>query len=100
MLDFFRFEDGKPRLKKLADLKREHGAAIAAVKVADDGTIEVKLHNKNEAVNVLLRSIGAIVERHEHDHAVSMNAGDKLLAALSPEGQRVLADALEALSII
>jgi hypothetical protein len=40
---FFRFEDGKPGLKKLADVQREHGAAIAAVKVADDdGTIEVR----------------------------------------------------------
>ena len=98
MLDFFHFEDGRPRLRKLADLKREHGAAIAAVKVADDGTVEVKLHNKTEAVNVLLRSIGAMVERHEHDHAVAMSPGDRLLASLSPEGQRVLADALEAMS--
>jgi hypothetical protein len=65
MLDFFQFEDGKPRLRNLTELKREHGAAIAAVKVADDGTIEVKLHSKNEAVNVLLRSVGGFVDRHE-----------------------------------
>jgi phage terminase small subunit len=102
MLDFFEFEDGKPRLKKLADLKRENGAAIAAVKVADDGTIEVKLHNKNEAVNVLLRSIGAIVERHEHD--VGPGLGDRLDAArlrlegLSIDDHVMLVEAVKALA--
>ena len=47
--------------------------------MADDGTIEVKLHSKNEAVNMLLRSIGAIIEKNEF--AVTPGLAELLVAA-------------------
>lgn len=83
MLDFFEFKDGRPVLKKLEDLKREQGAAVAAVKVGNDGTIAVKLHNKNEAVNALLRSIGGVVDRLEiTDQRFENMSDDELFADL------------------
>jgi hypothetical protein len=58
--------------------QREHTAALAAIKIEGTGTMELKFHNKTEAVNVLLRSIGAIIERHEHDHTIFPGLGERL----------------------
>ena len=91
MLDFSQFEDGKPRLKNLADLRRHHGGAIAAVKVGDDGTIEIKLHNKNDAVNVLLRSIGALPQDGAN---ATVNVMNNVFGDLSFDEQQALADAI------
>lgn len=106
VLDFFKSENGELVPKPISELKREHTAALAAIKVDKTGTVELKFHNKTEAVNVLLRSIGAITERHEHDHAYAFGTGlgERLdrarqrLANLRLEDQRALADALESFS--
>jgi phage terminase small subunit len=101
VLDFFKFENDKLVPKNLSELKREHTAALAAIKVDEEGTVDLKFHNKNEAVNILLRSIGGIVEKHEYDAkpglADRLNAARLRLENLGIEDQRVLADALEAL---
>jgi hypothetical protein len=56
--------------------------------VDEKGAIELKLHNKTEAVNVLLRSVGGIVERHEHD--VGQGLGERLKAAVLRAEQAAL----------
>jgi len=58
-LDYF--EDDGP--KKISALTREQAAAISAIKFNDEGSVaELKFHSKPEAVNTLLRSLGAIKE--------------------------------------
>jgi hypothetical protein len=66
VLDFFKTENGKLVPKPISELKREHTAALAAIKVNEAGALELKFHSKTEAINMLLRSIGAIVDRHDH----------------------------------
>jgi hypothetical protein len=101
VLDFFKSEDGRLVPRPISELKRDHTAALAAIKVDKSGALELKFHNKTEAVNVLLRSIGGIVEKHEHDVgrglAERLDAARLRLEQLSLEDQRVLADTLEAL---
>jgi phage terminase small subunit len=60
VLDFFKTVNGRLVPKHLSELKRDHTAALAAIKVEEGGTVDLKFHNKNEAINVLLRSIGGI----------------------------------------
>jgi phage terminase small subunit len=101
VLDFFKIENGDIVPKPVSELKREHTAALAAIKMDSDGTVELKFHNKTEAVNVLLRSIGAMVERHEHAVFGSRGRLDwvsERLANLRVEDQRAFANVLESLS--
>jgi hypothetical protein len=79
ILDYLELKNGKLSLKTLENLKREHGAAIASIKIEESSAIDLKLHNKTEAVNVLLRSVGAFVEKHEHD--IGEGLGERLKAA-------------------
>jgi hypothetical protein len=57
------------KLKAISDLPRALASAISKIKVdAESGRItEIALHGKVEAGNTLLRSVGGIVERHEHN---------------------------------
>jgi hypothetical protein len=66
VLDFFKTENGKLVPKPLSELDHDQGAAVAAIKVGDPSTLELKFYNKIDAINVLLKSIGAIVDRHDH----------------------------------
>jgi hypothetical protein len=67
VIDFFKTnENGKVVLKPISELDRDQTAAVSALKVSELGILDLKLHNKVEAINVLLKSMGAIVERHDH----------------------------------
>ena len=108
VVDYFEADkDAKapPKLKKLTELTREQGAAISTIKFNDDGSVaELKFYSKPEAVNVLMRSIGAIVERHEVQVPIP-GLADRLNAArlraawrldnLNIDDQLALADALD-----
>lgn len=77
-------EAGKPaghKLRSIADLPRDLAAAISKIKVdPETGAVtEISMHGKTEAGNVLLRSVGGIVERHQHDVSA---IGTRLAAAL------------------
>jgi hypothetical protein len=107
VVDFFT-SNGK--LKSIDSITRDQGAAISSIKFHQDGTVaELKLVPKEAAVSTLLKSVGAIVEQHQHAH---LHAGfgptglaDRLnearermalaLAALPVEDQQALVDALE-----
>jgi hypothetical protein len=65
-VDFF---TGDGKLKSIDSITRDQGAAISSIKFHEDGTVaELKLIPKDAAVSTLLRSIGAIVEQHQHAH--------------------------------
>jgi hypothetical protein len=67
VLDFFKTENGKIIPKPVSEIDREHASALAAIKLNDSGTLgELKFHNKIDAINVLLKSMGVIVEKHDH----------------------------------
>jgi hypothetical protein len=85
------------RLKAISKMSRELTAAISKIKCdPETGCVtEIALHNKVEAGNLLLRTIGAIVEKHEID---APNLTDRLarrLDELSHEDQLVLVSTLE-----
>jgi hypothetical protein len=71
------------KLKAIGDLPRALAAAISKIKCDPESgaVVEVAIAGKTEAGNVLLRSVGGIVERHEH-HDVS-GIGARLSAALA-----------------
>jgi hypothetical protein len=106
---FERDEKGE-RLRPIAELPRELTAAIAKIKCdADTGRVtEIALHDKTAAGSLLLRSVGALLEMHQHKHQHDVMPGlaDRLnaarervaaqLAALSHDDQMVLIEALEA----
>jgi Terminase small subunit len=73
------------RLKHVADLPRDLAAAISKIKCdPETGAVtEIVLGNKVEAGNVLLRSVGGVVEKHEHDIG---GIGLRLAAALGRVG--------------
>jgi hypothetical protein len=80
--------DGKTvgdKLKSISELPRSLAAAISKIKCDPEtgAVVEIALANKTEAGNVLLRSVGGIVERHEHDIS---GIGARLSAALARLG--------------
>jgi hypothetical protein len=93
--------DGK--LKPIGAITRDQGAAISSLKFHENGEVaELKLISKEAAIGTLLRSIGAIVEQHQHLHAHQGlgGLGDRLdralaRARLTDSDQRVLVEALE-----
>jgi hypothetical protein len=62
------------RLKNVTDLPRDLAAAISKIKCDPEtgAVIEIVLGNKVEAGNVLLRSVGGLTDRHEHDLATGL----------------------------
>jgi hypothetical protein len=108
---FERDENGKERLRPITELPRELTAAIAKIKCdADTGRVtEIALHDKTATGNVLLRSVGALFDMHQHKHQHDVGPGlaDRLnaarqrvaarLASLSHDDQMVLIEALEAI---
>lgn len=94
-------EAGKPaghKLRAIADMPRDLAGAISKIKVdPETGAVtEISLHNKIEAGNILLRSVGGIVEKHQHEVSA---IGARLAAALGrvgPGEQRQIAGAGEA----
>lgn len=60
--------DADGKVKSLGELPRDLTAAIQRIKVHHETgrVVDVSLYSKNETANVLLRSIGALVDRHEH----------------------------------
>jgi Terminase small subunit len=103
------FINSEGKLKPFASITRDQGAAIASIKFHENGEVsELKLIPKDSAVNTLLRSIGAIVEQHQHAHLhgiASDGLADRLnaarermalaLASLTVDDQKVLVTALE-----
>jgi hypothetical protein len=73
------------KLKSISELPRHLTAAISKIKCDPEtgAVVEIALANKTEAGNVLLRSVGGIVERHEHDIS---GIGARLSAALARLG--------------
>jgi hypothetical protein len=109
VVDFFA-SDGK--LKAIHSITRDQGAAISSIKFHEDGTVaELKLVPKEAAVSTLLKSVGAIVEQHQHAHlharfgseglADRLNAAREQfalqLATLSYADQVALVEGLEGL---
>jgi hypothetical protein len=81
------------RLKDITKLPPELAEAIAEVEYHDDGTVKkLKLHDKMQANVVLLKHFGGLPEENAPKAEVS------IFNVLSPEDQRVVADALEALA--
>jgi Terminase small subunit len=77
------------RLKNVTDLPRDLAAAISKIKCdPETGMVtEIVLSNKIEAGNVLLRSVGGLTDRHEHDLASGL--GQRLQEAF--DRQKLLA---------
>jgi hypothetical protein len=73
------------KLKLISELPRSLTAAISKIKCDPEtgAVVEVTLAGKTEAGNVLLRSLGGIIERHEHDLG---GIGARLSAALGRLG--------------
>jgi hypothetical protein len=69
----------------ISELPRSLTAAISKIKCDPEtgAVVEVTLAGKTEAGNVLLRSLGGIIERHEHDLG---GIGARLSAALGRLG--------------
>jgi Terminase small subunit len=84
-------EDGKALALK--DLPPRLAEALAEVEYHDDGTIKrIKLHDKGQANTLILKYLGGLPEEEKPQAQVN------IWNVLSPEDQRVLADALEALA--
>jgi Terminase small subunit len=77
-------DDGKghkvDRLRLISEIPRDLAAAIQKIKQdPETGAItEITLYNKTEAGNVLLRSLGALVDRLEMTEPPNMSEGDFL----------------------
>jgi Terminase small subunit len=73
------------KLKSISELPRSLAAAISKIRCDPEtgAVVEITLAGKTEAGNVLLRSIGGIIERHEHDIS---GIGARLNAALARIG--------------
>ena len=79
--------DGIARLRNLTDLPDGIAAALASVKVDENGGIaEFKLASRIEAAKTLLQSIGAIAEQHQHVH---MHDPDGLAARIEAAFRRL-----------
>jgi len=79
------------RLRDLASLPPQLAEAISDVEFHEDGTIKkIKLHDKLQANITLLRHFGDLVDERPSQQV-------NILNTLSPEDQRLLADALELL---
>jgi len=77
------------RLRDLTDLPAQLAEAVKEVEFHEDGSIKaIKLHDKLQANITLLRHFGDVPDERP-THQVN------ILNALSPEDQRLLADALE-----
>jgi hypothetical protein len=87
------------RVKDITSLPPEVRACISDVMIGKDGIVNIKLHDKVKILEALARTIvGPDVSVATQ---LNVNLGARLDAAIgrfSPEDQRVLADALEALS--
>jgi hypothetical protein len=104
IIDFFEADD---KIKPISKFSRDQGAAVASVKLHENGAVaELRFVPKDAAVNTLLRSIGAFTEHHIHDVAVPLpglaerlrSARERFatqLAVLSDDDQFALAKALE-----
>lgn len=80
------------RTRDITELPPQLADAIAEIELDDDGRIRrLKLHDKMQALNVILKHFGAIPEETPKTEVNIFNA-------LSVEDQRALADALEAIS--
>jgi len=78
------------RLRDITSLPRHLSAAIAAIEWDDAGRPKLKLHDKNQANFTLLKHLGGLPEPERHDV--------NIFNLLSVEDQRVVVQALEALS--
>jgi hypothetical protein len=89
--------ESRERLKPLSKLPPSVSAAIERVKVdPETGRVtDIVLHNKLEAVSLLLRSIGGLTDRHEIDARVGI--AEMHLGDIPIEDQRVLIGALQTL---
>jgi hypothetical protein len=88
--------DGAPtrtmRLRDLSSLPPQLAEAISEIDFHDDGTVrKIKLHDKLQANITLLRHFGDVPDERPVQQV-------NILNTLSPEDQRLLADALELLA--
>jgi hypothetical protein len=68
--------DEENKLKPVSKLTRDQGAAIASIKLHENGEVaELRFVSKDSAVSTLLRSVGGIVDQHAHLHAGFNPAG-------------------------
>jgi hypothetical protein len=82
--------DGKKhgdKLKAVSDLPRELAAAISRIKCDPESgeVVEIVLANKIEAGNVLLRSVGALIDRHEHTGSGGVPLAPTIIMTGRPE---------------
>jgi hypothetical protein len=102
-LDYFEPDPAtkKVRLKEPGALTREQGMAISSIKLSEDGSIaELKWHSKPEAVNTLMRSIGAIADANVNNEVhLDLSARlDRAIARLSPDDTQLVLEALNTIS--
>jgi phage terminase small subunit len=82
MADLLSCFDERGHLKPLKDIPADARAAIASVKVTKqnlttgdgivDDVIEIKLWNKNQALDTLAKHLGLLVEKVEHNGAIEL----------------------------
>jgi len=94
--DFYEYagegEKRRLQLRNIKELPSRLAEALAEIEFHDDGTVKrVKLHDKAQANFVLLKHFGGIPEESERAQP-QVN----IFNVLSPEDQRLLAEALEA----
>lgn len=83
-------EQHEIRMRDITTLPRHLSAAIAAIEWDDAGRPKLKLHDKNQANFTLLKHLGGLPEPERHDV--------NIFNLLSVEDQRIVVQALEALS--
>jgi hypothetical protein len=85
----------KLRVKDITSLAPELRACISEVNVGKGGELSFKIYDKIRAIEVLLRSVGAISDANV-DVAVNLGARiDAAITRMSPDDMRAVARALE-----
>ena len=83
--------DGYLKLKDISKLPPETRRLIAGLKIRVDGTVEVKLVDKQKAIEIALRSQGALTEKHQVEFT-DETSGNELNAAHRAKLQKEISD--------
>ena len=87
--------DGKECLRPITELPRALTSAIAKVDHDETGAVKsISLHGKIAALTVLLRSVGGLLERHDHSHSGKLEIQPFDPSVLTDEQLHTLEDLL------
>ncbi len=70
--DYLEVVNGKVRIKDTAEVNSEVIPAISEIREGKDGSLSLKLHNKNEMLITLFKHLGLLKEKIEHSGKVEV----------------------------